>query len=110
MHILFLDESGTPPKPAQGQQRYFVIGGVIIPEDVWHKTRDSLLGLKIRRKLRGELKWRYFSQSNTDQRNPMRDLDQATRDSIRTELYGIITKEPSIKSVAAVCSIQAAYS
>lgn len=109
MHVLFLDESGTPPKPGQEQQRYFVIGGVIIPEDVWHKLRDALFGMKIRRKIRGELKWRYFAQANDDPRNPLRALDQAARDSIRTELYGLITKETSVKSLAAVCSIKAAY-
>jgi hypothetical protein len=30
MHILFADESGTPPHPGQVSQRYFVIGGVIL--------------------------------------------------------------------------------
>jgi len=109
MHILFADESGTPPHPGQVNQRYFVIGGVIVPENVWHRLRDALLGMKIRRKLRGELKWRFFSPNNDDARNPMRALDQGVRDEIRTEIYGMIAKEKSVKTLAAVCSIEAAY-
>jgi hypothetical protein len=41
-----------------------------------------MLGLKVRRQIRGELKWRYFAPANNDARNPMRNLDQATRDAI----------------------------
>jgi len=45
MHILFADESGTPPHPGQTTQRYFVIGGIIVPESVWHRLRDAILGM-----------------------------------------------------------------
>jgi len=109
MHILFADESGTPPHPNQANQKYFVIGGVIVPEGAWHRLRDALLGMKIRRKIRGELKWRYFSPNNDDARNPMRELSQDERDEIRTETYSIMAREKAIKTLAAVCSIQAAY-
>ena len=109
MHIFFADESGTPPKPNQANSRYFAMGGVIIPEDCWHCLRDALLGMKIRRKIRGELKWRFFAPGNDEARNPMRHLDQTGRDEIRTEIYQIITAEKDVKSPAAVCSIEAAY-
>jgi hypothetical protein len=109
MHILFADESGTPPHPGQANQRYFVIGGIIVPESVWHSLRDALLGMKIRRKIRGELKWRFFSPSNDDARNPMKNLSQEERDQIRAEVYAIIIKEKAVKTIAAICSIQAAY-
>jgi hypothetical protein len=79
MHILFVDEAGTPPKPGQQYPRYFVVGGIIVPENVWHRIRDAMLGLKIRRRIRGEFKWRYFSPDNDDQKNPMRKLDQTRR-------------------------------
>lgn len=61
VHILFIDESGTAPNPKKVKNKYFVIGGIIIPEAKWRKLSDLLQGLKIRRKLRGELKWRYFA-------------------------------------------------
>lgn len=109
MHILFVDESGTPPKSDVDHTRYFVVGGIAIPEASWSRIRDGLMGLKIRRKLRGELKWRYFSPNNDDDRNPMRSLDQETRDSIRTEIYQLICQEKAVRTIASICSVKAAY-
>lgn len=109
MHIFFIDESGTPPGPGKGKDKYFVIGGVVIPEQVWHRIRDALLGMKTRRKLRGELKWRYFAPNNTDAENPMLGRSQDEKNEIRTELYQIICTVKSIKSMACVACIEAAY-
>jgi len=109
MHLLFVDESGTPPSRGHAEPRYFVVGGVIVPEGAWHRLRDALLGLKIRLKIRGEFKWRYFAPSNDQAENPMRKLDHAARDGIRNEIYRIICTERSVKSIAAVCSIATAY-
>lgn len=109
MHILFVDESGTPPNPGKAYPRYFVVGGVIIPEGGWASVRDALLGMKARRGIRGELKWRYFAPTNVDERNPMRKLGQDDRDAIRAEVYRTICTIGSIKTIAAVCSVEAAY-
>lgn len=108
MHIIFIDESGTPPKPDKEHPRYFVLGGVIIHESDWHGVRDALLGLKSHHRLRGELKWRYFAPGNNDDSNPMRKTDQETRNAIRSEIYSIICGH-RIKTIAAVCSAKAAY-
>ena len=86
-----MDESGTPAKPEAKGAQYFVVGGLIVPEGKWHTLRDGLLGLKIRHKVRGELKWRYFAPSNTDALNPMRALDQAARNLIRDDVYKLGT-------------------
>ena len=51
MHIPFVDESGTPPSADKPKNKYFVIGGVIIPEDQWHSVRDALMGMKVRRRV-----------------------------------------------------------
>jgi len=110
MHLLFLDESGTPPKPAGGKYRYFVIGGLIIPESEWHGLRDLVRGLKIRKRLRGELKWRYFAPDNDEEQNPMRKMGVPERNEIRTEIYTkIICGCKSVKSLACVCCAEAAY-
>lgn len=109
MHLLFVDESGTPPKPGKINPRYFVVGAIIIPENLWHRLKDALFGMKVRRKIRGELKWRYFAPDNDDARNPMRLLAQPERDQIREEVYRIITNERGVKTMAAVCSAAAAY-
>lgn len=109
MHIFFIDESGTPPGPRGGKDKYFVIGGVVIPEQVWHRIRDALVGMKIRRQLRGELKWRYFTTQNSDKDNPMVGLTQAQRNEIRAEMYDIICSVKSIKTLACVACIESAY-
>jgi uncharacterized protein DUF3800 len=109
MHIFFIDESGTPPSPGKGKDKYFVIGGLVIPEQVWHGVRDALHGMKVRRKLVGELKWRYFAPNNTDPANPMLHRPQTERDEIRTEMYDMICRVKSIKSMACVACIEAAY-
>jgi hypothetical protein len=109
MHILFIDESGTPPSPDKPKNKYFVIGGVIIPEDQWHSVRDALMGMKVRRRLRGELKWRYFAPGNDDDANPMRKLSQPERDSVREEIYHIITNHRSVRFIVCVASVEAAF-
>ncbi|HVB57335.1 MAG TPA: DUF3800 domain-containing protein [Candidatus Acidoferrales bacterium] len=109
MHVFFIDESGTPPGPGKGKDKYFVIGGVVIPEQVWHRVRDAMMGMKLRRKLRGELKWRYFAPNNDDKDNPMLKMSQEEKNEIRTEMYDIICSVKSIKSMACVACIEAAY-
>jgi hypothetical protein len=109
MHILFVDESGTPPKPGTSSPKYFVVGGVIIPEGAWHRVRNSVLGLKLRRGVRGEIKWRYFAPENDDAQNPMRGLPHDRRNQIRAEMLRILTSEASVKAIACVCSPAAAY-
>ena len=39
----------------------------------------------------------------------MKSLAQDERDQVRAEIYGMITKEQSVRTLAAVCSIEAAY-
>lgn len=68
-----------------------------------------MLGMKVRCKIRGEFKWRYFAPDNSEPENPMRYLGQADRDDIRAEIYRIMGAARSVKSLAAVCSIRAAY-
>lgn len=109
MHIFFLDESGTAPRAGSNRDKYFVIGGLIIPDSVWHKVRDALISLKVRRQLRGELKWRYFAPNNNEALNPMKALAPDKRNEIRSEIYKIICDIKAIKCMACVCCIEAAY-
>ena len=57
----------------------------------------------------GEFKWRYFAPGNDDVANPLRRMNAAERDVVRTELYSIICSHQEIRSVACVASIEAAY-
>jgi hypothetical protein len=109
MHIFFLDESGTPPSANKRRDRYFVIGGLAIPDGVWRKVRDDLFGMKVRRQVFGELKWRYFAPTNDDPENPMKDMTRDQKNEIRSEMYQIICSIKSIKSMACVACIEAAY-
>ena len=109
MQMFFIDESGTPPQRVPCRDRYFVIGGLVIPDGVWHKLHDLMHGMKVRRQLVGELKWRYFAVANDDDANPMRRLNQEQRNEIRAEIYEIICSVKSIKAMACVACIEAAF-
>lgn len=109
MLMCFIDESGTPAKLGASGPRYFVIAGIILPEERWHRVSDQLHGLKTRWAYRGELKWRYFSPSNNDQNNPMAQWDQGRRNDFRADAFRIITSDQSLKIVAGVCDAPLAY-
>lgn len=109
MHLLFIDESGTPPRPDNPEQAYFVIAGLVIPEDRWVGMREKLVGLKIAFGFRGEVKWRYFSPSNTDASNPMLEWEQARKNDFRERIFSIITETKSCKIIACASESQAAY-
>lgn len=109
MHLLFIDESGTPPKPGDDGQCYFVIGGLVIPEDRWSGMRGKLVGLKRRTGYRGEVKWRYFAPNNRQDENPMREWTQDQRNTFRDEVFKIITDARSCKIIACVSETPTAY-
>lgn len=109
MHLCFVDESGTPRKPSGGQSRYFVMAGLVVPEERWHLAANRLQGVKTRLDFKGELKWRFFAPGNNDADNPMAAWPQEKRNIVRSEAFSIITRDRSIKIVAAVCDAVAAY-
>ena len=109
MQFLFVDESGTAPPPSKVRDAHFVIAGISIPDGAWASLRDGVFGMKIRRQLVGELKWRYFAPTNTDPKNPMRHMLPDERDEIRREVYSIITAHKSVKVIACVAHIESAY-
>jgi hypothetical protein len=87
MYLLFVDESGTPPKPNNGDVSYFVIAGLVIPEDRWVGMNDKLSGLKRASAYHGEVKWRFFAPNNSDADNPMANWDQAKRNAFRDRVF-----------------------
>lgn len=109
MQILFVDESGTPPSSVKAGQRYFVLGGVIIPEGVWHRVAAELDGIRRRYRIDGEIKWRFFAPGNKDGDNSLAHLSPTERDTVRTEIFGILTARKAIKLLAVVTSVEAAF-
>ena len=57
MQILFVDELGTPAPPnKQNDADYFVLGGLVVPEDFWSKLAGDLRRLKSHFRINGEIK------------------------------------------------------
>ncbi|MCY4230136.1 MAG: DUF3800 domain-containing protein [Alphaproteobacteria bacterium] len=109
MHICFVDESGTPAKPGRTVPRYFVFGGLVIPEERWHGVRNKLIGLKSMLKYRGEVKWRYFAPRNKDSNNPMLDWEIDQKEYFRRAVFKIITETKSLRIIAGVGDAKLAY-
>lgn len=109
MYLLFVDESGTPPKPGIADLSYFVIAGLVIPEDRWSGMNDRLSGLKRASGYHGEVKWRYFAPNNQDQENPMAAWPQERRNAFREKVFAIITETKSCKIIACASEAPTAY-
>lgn len=109
MHLCFVDESGTPAKPGQEKPRYFVFGGLVIPEERWKHIREQLTGLKARLKYHGEVKWRYFSPENNDHNNPMREWNREQRNYFRDCMFRIVARDRSLRIIVGVSDAPLAY-
>ena len=109
MHLCFVDESGSPAKLGRERPKFFVIAGLIIPEEKWHGIANKLTGLKSQFHYRGELKWRFFAPQNTDDDNPMLGWEQVNRDKFRAAIFNIVTGDKSVNIVAGVSEAAIAY-
>ena len=109
MHLLFVDESGTPPKPDNPEMGYFVIAGLVIPEDRWIGISNKLAGIKRASKYHGEVKWRFFAPRNKDIDNPMLGWDQDRKNKFREQVFSIISETKSCKIIACSSESTTAY-
>lgn len=110
MHMLFVDESGTPPEPARtGDQPYFVLGGIVIPEDIWAKMAADMTRLKQQFEVVGELKWRHFAPDRGGRVTPLSHLSPERKESLRSELYDVIRRYKSVRLICVVVSTADAY-
>lgn len=112
LQILFIDESGTiPPKNRQTDNGYFALGGVIIPEDIWHKVDKQLSLIKKDYGIIGEIKWRFFAtqKKDTNVTTPLSHLTPESKDKLRLELFELLKRFRSIRSICAIVEIDKAY-
>jgi hypothetical protein len=110
MQMLFVDESGTPPPPGKlHTARLFVLGGLVVPEDLWSKVAADLRRLKAKYGVAGEIKWRYFAPEKGGKIHSLSHLDAASKDALRVELYEVVTSYRSIRLICVVADIQRAY-
>lgn len=110
MHILFIDESGTPPEPNKAtDQPFFVLGGIVVPEDIWAKIANDLARLKQLHKVEGEIKWRYFAPDRAGSKeHALSHLSAAEKEDLRTRLYQIISAYRSVRLICVVVNTEAA--
>jgi hypothetical protein len=111
MQILFIDESGTPPPQTKIEHSpYFVLGGVVIPENFWHYVKQDLAVAKRRFGVFDEVKWRYFAPPPPNAKpHSLSHLSPEKKEALRSELFGIIRKYKSIKIISVVTDIAHAY-
>ena len=110
MHILFVDESGSPPEATKAEsQPYFVLGGIVIPEDIWAKLAADLARLKANYKVEGEIKWRYFAPDRGGKAHALSHLSAAERESLRTQLYQAVGRYKSVRLICVVTNTVLAY-
>ena len=110
MQLLFIDESGTiPPKDKSAEADCFALGGIIIPEHLWHDIEKDLGRLKKHFKVVGEIKWRYFAQQKNATINPLSHLCPEDKEQLKRQIYAIISKYKAIKLICAVVNINSAY-
>lgn len=111
MQLFFIDESGTiPSKNNSDGIDYFTLGGIVIPEDLWHELDKEFAGLKTRYEINGEIKWRYFSpQKIGAASHPLSHLTALQKEELRLSIYQLITKFKSIRLICALVDIKAAY-
>jgi Protein of unknown function (DUF3800) len=105
VYFLFLDESGTPPKPEKAKGKYLVIAGVIIPEGSWHGIAKEYR--KATKKVRGELKWKHFGHDNKAE--SIAHLTDEEKRALRTDILKILTSRKAVKLICCVTCIESAY-
>lgn len=111
MQLFFIDESGTiPPKDKSNGVESFTLGGIVIPEDLWHELDKEFAALKSRFNITGEIKWRYFSPEKPDATPySLSHLTPQQKQELRYSIYSLITKFKSIRLICALVDVQSAY-
>ena len=91
MQMMFVDESGTPPPLYNvSSSPFFVLGGVVIPEEYWHRVKADLDIIKKKFSVVGEIKWRYFAPRKLGAKNDvLGHLDASQKEALRSALYQI---------------------
>ena len=111
MQMMFVDESGTAPKPGKTEQNpFFVLGACVIPESYWHQVKAELEHLKSKFKVIGEIKWRYFAPPRAGASpHSFSHMDVAKKEEFRAGLYKIIGKYKSIRILSVVADTKKVY-
>ncbi|MEX3316019.1 DUF3800 domain-containing protein [Sulfitobacter sp. PS-8MA] len=108
MKFCFVDESGTPPNKPNAARPYFTLGAVIMDAQSWRTCNNHIHGFKVRNRIFGELKWRFFAPHNRDKDNPLIEVSASDRKSLSLEFAAIIGRLP-VTLIACVTDVEAAF-
>ena len=86
-----------------------MIGGLSIPDAIWHGVAREFALLKARYSVTQELKWKHFGQKDADRENCVGHLSNGDRDRFRTEVFDLIIARKALRIIACVTSCEAAY-
>jgi ribosomal protein L35 len=96
--------------PRKETDPFFILGGVVVPEDIWWKLDTDLKRLKARFKITGEIKWRYFAPGKEENsKHALSHLSAKEKESLRTELYKVLCSYKSIRLVCVATNVSLAY-
>lgn len=111
MQILFVDESGSPPPPEKREEMaYFILGGLVVPEDFWSKLSADLRRLKSHSGISGEIKWRDFAPPRPGAKsNSLSHLSSNQKETLRSKLFEAIRSYKSLRLICVVTNVTAAY-
>lgn len=110
MHMLFVDESGSAPEADKvAQNPVFVLGGLVLREDVWIDMARSLASLKRHHGIQGEIKWRHFAPDKGARPSALSHLAMPGKEDLRSELYRIIRRQACSRILCVVADTEQAY-
>lgn len=112
MQLYFIDDSGTISPPNKITQNYFVLGGLIIPEEQWRNLEIEFSQICKDFKVCGEVKWRFFGQKpgHEDKSNTLSHLSIDERDRLRKAFLTTLASNESIKIIVGVLHLVSIYS
>lgn len=108
LKFCFVDESGTPPNKPNAARPYFTLGATIIDASDWRKCDEKIHGYKVRNRIFGELKWRYFAPHNRDADNPLLNVPASDRKKLSLEFAALVGGLP-IQLIACITDVAAAF-
>lgn len=111
MHLHFTDDSGTILPPNRTDQKYFVLGGPVVPEEQWHNLEKEYSEICSHFAVKGEIKWRFFGQKEgfRDKGNTISHLNHHERDELRETLLRALVAHKSIKIINVVVHLPTIY-
>ena len=111
MEILFIDESNPPTDKDKlnSTNSIFVLSGLVISDSEWKGVNAAFKNILEQYKVKGEIKWRFFSPHNKDPKNSLLHLEKESKNLLRIDLLKMLGTHPDIKVISVICKLKEAY-